>query len=400
MGEPPPRRLIPILLFVVPLSQIPLDLYTPALPQMADDLHTTTEAIQNTVTAYILGMAVAFLPVGIVADARGRKPVLAACLAIVVATGVVCALAGSVHVLLAARFVQGAAASACMVVSYAVAADCFAGGRLTRVAGLLGTAWGLAPVLAPPAGGVLVQYLSWRMVFAGIAGIGAVAALIVLTALPETLAPQYRSPIRTSATARAVVDTLSNPVFVCFVVAFGVIASAQLAFGVVGPFLYQQNLGLSPAAYGLMALIVGAANLAGELACGLFAGRIPARRLAMTALAVFAAGTVVLLASGLLVGNNLWAITVGFGLALAGCGCLCPQMYGEALGLFARNLGLVGGLVSAGGYLIITAAMAIVGALPEDSQTPVSWLYLACGAIAFATITWATSTRRRRLRRV
>ncbi|MDT5136715.1 MAG: transporter, family, multidrug resistance protein [Mycobacterium sp.] len=389
-----PWYLIPILLFVVPLSQIPLDLYTPALPRMAIELHTSAEAMQNTVTAYMLGMALAFLPVGVVADARGREPVLLTCLAVVIATSLVCALAGNVPLLLTARFVQGAAACACMVVSYAVAADCYSGGKLISVSGLLGTAWGLAPVLAPAAGGVLVQYLSWRLVFACIAGISALGALVVLMALPETLAPQNRSPVHVSVIARTLADTARNPVFVCFVLVFGVVASAQLAFGVAGPFLYQENLGFSPAGYGLMALIVGAANLSGELACGMFAARLSTRRLAMIALTVFGAGTAVLLGSGLLIGNNAWANTIGFGLALAGCGVLCPQMYGEAMGLFTRNLGLVGGVISAGAYLIITAAMAVVGVLPERSQTPLGWLYVACGAITFGLLAWATSGRR------
>lgn len=389
---------MPILLFVVPLSQIPLDLYTPALPQMAIDLSTSAGAMQNTVTAYMLGMALAFLPVGIVADARGRRPVLLTCLGIGIVASLVCAIAHSVPLLLGARFVQGAAACACMVVSYAVAADCYSGSRLTQVAGLLGTAWGLAPVLAPAAGGVLVQYLSWRLVFACIAGIYAIGALVVIVALPETLVPQQRSPIRWSETSRALADAARNPVFVCFVLVFGLIASAQLAFGVAGPFLYQQNLGFSPARYGLMALIVGAANLLGELACGLFAARLSVRRLAMSAMAAFAMGTAVLLGSGLLIGNNAWAITIGFAVALAGCGVLCPQMYGEAMNLFTRNLGLVGGLISAGSYLVITAAMLVVGTLPARSQTPLGWFFVVCGAIAVLLLRWATSGRRQQLR--
>ena len=52
----PPRYLVTILLLVIPLSQIPLDIYTPALPQMVLDLHSTAGTMQNTVTAYMLGM--------------------------------------------------------------------------------------------------------------------------------------------------------------------------------------------------------------------------------------------------------------------------------------------------------------------------------------------------------
>ena len=155
---PPPRHLVAILLFVAPLSQIPLDIYTPALPQMVIDLGSTSAAMQNTVTAYMLGMSIAFVPVGVVADALGRKRVLLSCLAVVVLTSLLCAVAGNVPFLLAVRFVQGAAASACLVLAMAIAADSFRGDRLTSVSGLLGVAWGLAPVLAPAVGGVLVQF--------------------------------------------------------------------------------------------------------------------------------------------------------------------------------------------------------------------------------------------------
>ena len=49
---------------------------------------------------------------------------------------------------------------------------------------------------------------------------------------------------------------------------FGLIGAAQMTFGVVGPFLYEVKLGFSPVAYGLIALVVGVANLTGELTCG------------------------------------------------------------------------------------------------------------------------------------
>jgi MFS transporter, DHA1 family, multidrug resistance protein len=56
-----PRGLVPILLAAIPFSQIPLDAYTPALPQTANDLATTSVAVQDTVTAYMLGLIAAGL---------------------------------------------------------------------------------------------------------------------------------------------------------------------------------------------------------------------------------------------------------------------------------------------------------------------------------------------------
>jgi DHA1 family bicyclomycin/chloramphenicol resistance-like MFS transporter len=167
-----------------------------------------------------------------------------------------------------------------------------------------------------------------------------------------------------------------------------------LVFGVVGPFLYQEQLNFSPAAYGVMALIVGGANLMGELACSALATRISAQALALGALAVFICGAVVLVGSGATIGVNAAAITIGASLALAGCGVLCPQMYGLALGLFTRNLGLIGGVVSAGCYLIVSGAMAMAGLLPENSQVPLGWLYIGIGVIVGLLLVWTTAPRR------
>jgi DHA1 family bicyclomycin/chloramphenicol resistance-like MFS transporter len=390
----PPRFLLAILLLVVPLSQVPLDIYTPAMPQMVLDLNSTSAAVQNTVTAYILGMSLAFIPLGVLADAVGRKRVLLSCLAIVVVTSFACAAINSIGLLLAVRFAQGAAASACMVLSYAIAADCFSGSRLTSVSGVLGAAWGLAPVLAPAVGGVLVQFVSWRWVFVLIAALGVLAFAVVAAALPETLGVQHRSVINPTTLRRTFRSVVANRVFACFVVVFGVMATAQLAFGVMGPFLYQDGLGFAPATYGLIALTVGVANLLGEIACGALATRISTRRLAFGALGLFGTGAAVLVISALTVGLSAWAITVGACLALAGCGVLCPQMYGSALGLFRTNLGLVGGIISAGCYLIVSAALAAVGVLPEQDQSTLGWLYVVCGVSALVLLAWATSNRR------
>jgi MFS transporter, DHA1 family, multidrug resistance protein len=158
-------------------------------------------------------------------------------------------------------------------------------------------------------------------------------------------------------------------------------ASAQLVFGVVAPFLYQQNLGFSAAAYGLIALLIGTANLCGETACTSLAMRTTPRQLCFGALGVFFAGAWILALSGMLFTPSFLAITSGGMLALAGCGTLCPTMYGMSLGLFAKNLGLLGGFISSLCYLAVSVTMAVAAYLPETSQAPVGWVYVAIGTI-------------------
>ncbi len=378
----PVGKVVPILLCVVPFSQIPLDAYTPGLPQMVESLTADPATMQNTVTAYMLGMSVALIPVGVASDIFGRRHVLLAGLAVLIAMSIACAMANSAFLLLVFRFIQGVGGCTCLVVSYAIAADCFRGRELTSIAGLLGAAWGLAPVLAPAAGGFIVEFSSWRWVFGIIAISATVIALIVARFLPETLSVERRVPFDPQRTASILRNALARPRFLPFVLVFAAAASAQLVFGVVAPFFYQTGLGFSAAAYGLIALGFGGVNLMGELACSHFARSVAPRPLGFSAFSLFFASALVLTVTGMISGISFTAITIGGALMLAGCGILCPMMYGMALGLFERDHGLIGGLISALCYLVVSGAMALAALLPETSQAPLGWLYLGLSAAA------------------
>jgi MFS transporter, DHA1 family, multidrug resistance protein len=391
---PSSRRIVALLLLIIPLSQIGLDVYTPALPQMAADFAASNDLVQNTVTAYMLGMSVAFIPVGVLADALGRRRILLCGLALLVAASIGCAFAGNLTLLLGLRFLQGIGAAACLLLAATIAADCFRGAKLVSVLGLCGAAWGAAPVLAPAVGGFVVQLGSWRLVFGLLAVVTSVVMLLVAKLLPETLAEDLRSPVDPRATVRVLGEALRHRVFVGFVLMFGLIGAAQMVFGVVGPFLYEVKLGFSPATYGLVALVVGTANLTGELACGGLAQRTTTRRLALSAWAVFLLGAVVLVVSAMVVGVNAWAITLGAALALIGIGVLDPQSKGLAMGVFSKNIGLIAGLVNTCCYLIVSAAMALMAYVPEESQAPLGWLYVAVG-VMFAAILITTVPRQR-----
>lgn len=390
------KRIIVVLLLIIPLSQIALDAYTPALPQMAVDFGASNALVQNTVTVYVLGLSVAFIPLGLISDALGRKRILLAGLGLLVVTSIGCALASSLTALLILRFLQGIGASACLLLAAAIAADCFRGAKLVSVLGLCGAAWGSAPVFAPALGGFVVELGSWRLVFALMAALAAAVAVVVAKVLPETLDPQLRSPVDLRASARVLAVALRHRLFLTYVVMFGLIGAAQMVFGDVGPFLYQVKLGFSPAAYGLVALAVGVANLIGELACGGLAQRTTMNRLATGAWTVFFIGAVTMVVSAEFVGVNAWAITIGAALALLGIGVLDPQSKGQAMGVFSRNIGLVGGLVNTCCYLIVSAAMALMAYLPENSQAPLGWLYVGVGVVFAGLLVTAVALQRGR----
>ncbi|OBA91938.1 MFS transporter [Mycobacteriaceae bacterium 1482268.1] len=373
----PSRRIIGVLLLVSPLEQIAFDIYTPALPEITEHFAASNALVQNTVTAYVVGMALVVLPAGLIADAIGRKRVLLAGLALMTLTSIGCALASSLPMMIGLRFLQGLGAGTCLLLAATVAADCFRGAKLVSVLGLLGAAWGSAPVIAPAAGGVIAEFGSWRLVFVVLAMLTTTVTLLVATLLPETLTPQHRSTIDLQIATAVLRDALRHRAFVAFATMFGLVAATQAVFGVVGPFLYQVGLGFPTATYGFIALGVGAANFVGAAGCGPLAQRTTTRRLAIGGSVVLALAGAVMLASAQTVGLSALAITVGAAVALLSIGVLDPLTKGLAMGVFSRNIGLITGLLSTFCYGSIALAMALMSWLPERSQAPLGWFYVA-----------------------
>jgi MFS transporter, DHA1 family, multidrug resistance protein len=382
------RRIIGVLLLVAPLEQVAFDIYTPALPKIAEHFAASNTLVQNTVTAYVLGMALVVLPAGLIADAIGRKRVLLTGLGLMTLTSIGCALADNLTMMIGLRFLQGLGAGTCLLLAATVAADCFRGAKLVSVLGLLGAAWGSAPVIAPAVGGFISQFGSWRLVFVVLAALTAIVAVLAAVVLPETLGQYNRSPIDLRAAGRVLGEALRHRAFVAFAVMFGLVAAAQTVFGVVGPFLYEVGLGFPSATYGFIALGVGAANFLGAAACGTLAQRTTTRKLAIGGSAVLALAGVIMLVSAQFVGLSALAITGGAALALISIGVLDPLTKGLAMGVFSRNVGLITGLISTFCYVSITAATALMAWLPERSQAPLGWFYVAAavGLVAVLTV--------------
>ena len=380
------RRIIGVLLLVAPLEQVAFDIYTPALPEIAEHFAATNTLVQNTVTAYVLGMALVVLPAGLIADAIGRKRVLLAGLTLMTLTSIGSALADNLTMMIGLRFLQGLGAGTCLLLAATVAADCFRDVKLVSVLGLLGAAWGSAPVIAPAVGGFITQFGSWRLVFAVLAVLTGAVTILVSVLLPETLRHERRAPVNMRAAAGVLAEALRHRAFVAFAVMFGVVAAAQAVFGVVGPFLYQDGLGLSAATYGFIALGVGVANFVGAAACGALAQRTTTHRLAIAGSAVLAFAGAVLLASAQFVGLSAVAITAGAALALLSIGVLDPLTKGLAMGVFTRNLGLITGLISVFCYGSIALAMALMAWLPENSQAPLGWFYVLAAVTLLAVM--------------
>jgi EmrB/QacA subfamily drug resistance transporter len=136
-----------------------------ALPPISDDLNTGLADQQWVVEAYLLAMVSLLLVGGSLGDQFGRRRIFILGLGLFGVTSVLCGIAPSSEVLIAARGLQGLAGALLVPGSLAILAAAFEGEERGRAVGTW-TAWtGIATVIGPAGGGALIELFSWRAIF-------------------------------------------------------------------------------------------------------------------------------------------------------------------------------------------------------------------------------------------
>lgn len=244
-----------------PLS---MDLYLPQLPQLAASLGTTEALAQATMSACMIGLGLGQLVAGPLSDRLGRRLPLLVGVAAFAVLSAVCAVAPNIELLLVARFLQGLAGSAGIVICLAIARDQFEGVELSRMLSLLFLVSGTAPIIAPVVGGQLARIMDWRGIFGVLSAVGVLLLLVVVFALPETLSPsaRHRGGLRVwGAHAGAVVRDRLFVAVLCAAAGGGVAFFTYLS---MSSFVLQDEFGLSPQEFSVAFAAGALASIAGS----------------------------------------------------------------------------------------------------------------------------------------
>ena len=273
-----------VLAMCAAVAPLATDLYLPGFPAMRADLGVSASAVQLTLTAFLVGSALGQLVMGPLSDRFGRRSPLLVSTAVCALAGAVCAQAPTIGVLVAARLVQGLAGAGGMVIGRAVITDLVTGRAAARALTLMVTVMGVAPMLAPLAGGLLSGPVGWRGMLWTVAALCAAMFVAVLAGLRETHPRQRRAERPSVLTAYRTVVT--SRAFWVPTAGVGLAFSVVMAYISASPFVYQNVVGLSAVGYG----IVFGITAVGLMATGFLSSRLVERvgpvRIVGTALTV------------------------------------------------------------------------------------------------------------------
>ena len=334
-----------------------IDMYLPAMPEIGRDLGAAVPAMQGTITAYFFAFGLAQLVYGPWADQAGRKPPLYAGLAVFLIGTLICALAGSVEMMWAGRFVQGLGGAAVMVVPRAIIRDMATGHEATRLMAAIMLVISVSPMLAPLAGSGVLAVSGWRMIFAVLGVAALISLLMIRFLLAETLAAEHRQTFALSETLAGTRRLMGDLRFVVLTFLGGFAMASFFVFIASGPFVYASAFGLSPTQFSLAFAINAIGFFAASQAAAGLGQRLGAMRVVRLALTGFAAMTVLLVAIAAAGMASLPVVVGGLFLANACLGLVIPTVMVLALDDHGAEAGLASSL---GGTLQMVAGGVVV----------------------------------------
>ena len=280
--------LIALLTAISAVGPLAMNGVLPATTAVMAEFSAGYGATQLVLTVFLIAILIAQVIIGRASDRFGRRPVMMASLAVFSAGSSLCAVAPTLEWLLIARFVQGFGAAACMVLPRTIVRDIYSRDEAASVIGYMTTAMMVAPLFGPALGGWITSHHDWRMMYTGLAIMGAIVMWLAVLKQRETrvLVAAETSSVPLSSTRRL----LAERSFVSTVVLFTGSVGVYFTFLAGAPGVAMQSRGMDPSEYGLWFALVGVGYLSGNLVAGRFSSRLGTQRMIKLGLIPLAAG--------------------------------------------------------------------------------------------------------------
>ncbi|TJV44088.1 MAG: MFS transporter [Mesorhizobium sp.] len=394
------------------LSSLGTSIASVGLPSLMQTFGASFQAVQWVVLAYLLAITTLIVSAGRLADMVGRRPLLLGGIALFTAASVLCGLAPTLWLLIAARAVQGLGAALMMALTLAFVAETLSKDRTGSAMGLLGAMSAIGTTLGPSLGGLLIAGLGWRAIFLVNVPLGLLTLALAWRALPARSNGTHAARGKFDATgtallaltlgAYAMAMTLGRGSFgalniglltaagigvILFAIAQArvktplvqlasfrdlqlgaslvmslIVATVMMATLVVAPFYLSRGLGLDAAMVGLVLSTGPLVSTLSALLAGRLADRFGAHRMMVAGLLSLAMGTFLLslAMTKLGIASYVVPITVAcFGYALFQTSNNAAVMGGVGAG----ERGVVSGLLNLSRNLGLITGASLMGAI-------------------------------------
>lgn len=228
-----------------------MDLYLPALPSVVTYFDTSMPTVQLSLTSCMVGLAVGQLIIGPLSDKYGRKMPLLICITLFALSGIGIVMAENMQTLISFRFLQGISSAGGVVIARAAAADLYEGPEMARFFALLMSVNGVAPIIAPVIGSLLLEITDWHGIFAFQAGLG-ILLFIACLRFQESLNINKRHDGEIVSSYMNYFTIIKNGPFMLLTGVLSFMTGGLVAYIAASPFIFQDHYQLSTMAFSLI----------------------------------------------------------------------------------------------------------------------------------------------------
>jgi len=235
-----------ILSLLTALEPLSIDLYLPGFISISETFGVPVSSVQVSLTTFLGGFALGQLIWGPLADKYGRKKPIIASLIIYILASFSCIHARSIEQMWVLRFIQAIGGSGGIVIARAIVTDYFDKSKTLKIFALLSLIMGIAPIIAPVGGNVVLKALGWEGLFEVLVAMGIILLLLTIFVLPET------HKVKTRFTITSYWQVLKVKQFVLYTVVAGLVNGALMVYVANGPFLIMDKGGFSSNAFSII----------------------------------------------------------------------------------------------------------------------------------------------------
>ncbi len=370
---------------LIAIGPFSIDMYLPGFANVAEEFHVDISKVGLTLTSYFVGIALGQLAYGPLMDRFGRRRPLIFGLILFVVASLISALSWNLNVLIISRFFMALGGCAGMVASKAMVRDLFEKKQVADVLSTLMLIMGVAPIIAPTVGGIVIGMFDWEAVFYILAAFGILMLLNVTYILPESAPPNLETSLRPKAVIKEYISILKNKEFFIFSMARGFSIGALLAYVSSAPFIFIEYFGLTEQQFGW----VFGGNAFG-LILGSQLNRLVLRKFSLLQITFATSSLLTLLTvfglAATIISVHFWVVYPVLFLMLFLIGFQNPNVTTLALHPFTIQAGSASALVGSISMVFGSLSSILVTALVTESIKPLFYIVFGCSIFSLILV--------------
>lgn len=377
-----------VVILVTISAAVETDIFVPSFPALQDYFATTESKIQMIISVNFLGLCIASLFYGPLADSYGRRPILLLGMLIFTISSIACVLVNTIEAMLFWRFIQGLGSSVAFVVPAAIIFDVYDQEKAAKTLGFYNSIITFAMSFAPIIGSLLYLTFSWRANFIFVAALAGISLLFAIIFVRESLDKEKRARMHLPTILSGYWTLLKTPAAMANLYIVCALCGAYFVYIANLSLVFINHLGVSEEAYGYYQAVILLIFAILSFSSGYVIQGIGLSRTRSLGVKITVTGAVLLAAVMVFAQENPLLITLAMSIFTGGFALNAGIFFGDYMSVKPEIKGIASALANCIRLFVMAALIALGGYFFNGTMIPTTVIVFFAGISSLAVLYW------------